>query len=84
MMKALIEQVYRAPCRMRLLSCSVRLRGKDRSLLLCQVPCISSFSLQTYKHSWQGQAAQIFDKVPSDLKAKGEKDSCMVKSEISW
>ena len=36
---------------------------------------LRSFSLQTYKHSWQGQAAQIFDKVPSNLKAKGEKDS---------
>jgi len=44
----------------------------DNSLKLgTKTDQLRSFSLQTYKHSWQGQAAQIFDKVPDELKAKG-------------
>jgi hypothetical protein len=32
---------------------------------------LRSFSIHTYKYSWQAQAPQILDKVPSDLKTKG-------------
>ena len=36
---------------------------------------LRSFSIHTYKYSWQGQAPQILDKVPSDLKTKGAEGS---------
>ena len=57
--------------------------AKDTSLKLkSKTNKLRNFSLLNYKWSWLGQAGEVFDKLPSDLKAKGMETSWMkVKSE---